>query len=92
MAILPGGKVWEMSRVDPDLLAEFSAITGEAAEYRRHSFGARSREKQFDEEGRSYFYLLSRHLSVIYRMVRSHPELQDQYQEWLRRYPTFTSD
>ena len=81
-----------MSKVDPDLLSEFSAITEEAAEYRRHSFGARSRKKQFDEEGRSYFYLLSRHLSIIHRMVRRHPELQDHYQEWLRRYPTFTSD
>ena len=91
-AILPPGKVREMSRIDPDLLSEFSVITEEAAEYRRHSFGARSREKQFNDEGRSYFYLLSRHLSVIHRMVRRHPELQVQYQEWLCRYPTFTSD
>jgi hypothetical protein len=81
-----------MSSVDPDLLAEFRAITEEAAEYRRHSFGARSREKQFDEEGRSYFYLLSRNASVIHRMVRCHPELQVEYQEWMRRYPMFTSD
>lgn len=53
-AILPPGKVWGMSRIDPDLLFEFSVITEETAEYRRHSFGARSREKQFDDEGRSY--------------------------------------
>jgi hypothetical protein len=74
------------------VLAEFRRITEEAAEYRRHSFGARSREKQFDEKGRSYFYLLSRQLLLIHRMVRRHPELQDEYYEWRRRYPTFTSD
>jgi hypothetical protein len=92
MVSLRPGRVWEVSRVDPDVLAEFRRIADEAAEYRRHSFGARSREKQFDEKGRNYFYLLSRHLLLMHRMVLRHLELQGEYQEWRRLYPTFTSD
>ena len=41
---------------------------------------------------RRYFYLLSRHLSDVHRMVRRHLELQDQYWEWMRRYPTLRFD
>lgn len=81
-----------MSEVDPDLLAEFKTLTELATAYRRHSFGARSHQKQFDEEGRSYFYLLSRQLLRIHHMVSLHPELKDEFLKWRDLYPTYTSD
>jgi hypothetical protein len=81
-----------VSDVDPNLLAEFNALTEQAEDYRRHSFGARSRQKQLDEQGRSYFYLLSQALLRIHHMVRLHPELKDEYLEWRRLYPSFTCD
>ena len=93
MALWPSGRVCQVSDVDPDLLAKFNRLTERAADYRRHSFGApRSDQPLLDEQGRSYFYLLSRHLLLIHNMVKLHPELKDQYQEWRRLYPTFTFD
>src|ERR1035438_5558594 len=35
---------------------------------------------------------LCHHLLAIHHVVESHPELQDDYREWRRLYPTFTSD
>jgi hypothetical protein len=87
--------VWqsvEVSEIDPDLLSEFNALTEQAADYRRHSFGAPPHPRRFDEEGHSYFVLLSHHLLLIHHMVKLHPELKDEYREWSRLYPTFTSD
>ena len=92
MAFEPSGKVFEVSKVDPDLIAEFKELTEQAAEYRRRSYGSRSHQKQLDDEGRSYFSLLSSHLLLIHHMVKRHPELEDQYREWRLRYHTFTSD
>jgi hypothetical protein len=78
--------------VDPDLLAMFNALTEHAAECRRRSYGARSRERQTDENGRTYYALLSQDLMSISQMVKRHPELKAEYQEWRSLYPTFTSD
>ena len=81
-----------MSEIDSDLLAEFKKVTEQAADYRKRSFGAESGQKHFDENGRSYFYLLSNHLMLIHHMVERHPELKEEYDKWRLVYPTFTSD
>jgi hypothetical protein len=73
--------------VDQWLLTEFKALTEEAAEYRRHSFGAPP-----GRQAPGAAFKLSRHLLLIDRMVKLHPELNDDYREWRRLYPTFTSD
>ena len=67
-----------MPEVDPDLLGEFNALTEQAADYRRGSYASRSHREQFDAEGRSYSALLSHHLGLIHRMVKRHPELNDE--------------
>jgi hypothetical protein len=77
--------------VQPELLAEFRTLTGQAAEYRRRSYG-RPRHLPRTEENRRAVVLLSRHLLLIAQMVKSHPELGDEYREWRQLYPTFTSD
>lgn len=94
-----------MSEVDPGLLAEFNALTERAADFRRHSYGSADYRRRSngspsqllgtpekDEEGRSYFSVLSHHLWLIHHMVELHPELADNYREWRLLYPTFSSD
>ncbi len=76
-----------MSEVDPKLLAEFKALTEQAAEYRRGSYGAPP-HKRTPGAARK----LSHQLLLIHYMVKEHPELEDEYREWRRRYPTFTSE
>ena len=62
-----------MSEIDPNLLAEFKALTEQAAHYRRYSFGAPIDQQRTDDEGRTYSALLSRHLLKIHLMVTHHP-------------------
>ena len=82
----------EVSEVDPELLTEFKALTEQAAHYRRYSYGAPPEQWRTDEDGRKYSALLSDRLLSIHHMVKLHPELEDEYREWNRLYPTFTSD
>lgn len=77
--------------VEPELLAQSNELVEEAAEYRRQSRGA-PLSKRGTLESRRAGYLLSRHLLSVHCMVTLHPELNDEYQEWRRIYPTFTSD
>jgi hypothetical protein len=56
----------------------------QAAEYRRGSSGAPP-HKQTPGAARK----LSHTLLLIHSVVKPHPELEDEYQEWRRRYPTF---
>lgn len=80
-----------MSTVDPELLAEFRMLTEQAAEYRRKSYG-RNRNLPRTEENRRAVPLLSGHLFLINSLVQMHPELREEYREWCRLYPSFTSD
>lgn len=77
--------------IDPDVLAEFDAITREAAEFRRQSYGLPMNQRATKESGRAAAQL-SHRLLAIHHVVEIHPELQDHYREWRRIHPTFTSD
>ena len=80
-----------MAEIDPNVQAEFNALTQEAAELRRQSYGLSMHQRETLEGSRA-FSQLSHRLLAIHHLVESHPELQDDYKEWRRLYPTFTSD
>ena len=92
MALQSSARVSKVPEVDPDLLAEFNVLTEQAAHYRRYSYGAPPEQQRTDADGRTYAALLSDRLLSIHHMVKLHPELEDEYREWRRLYPTFTSD
>jgi len=80
-----------VAEIDPNVLAEFNALAQEAAELRRQSYGLPMQQQQALESGRA-FSQLSHRLLAIHHLVESHPELQDDYREWRRLYPTSISD
>jgi len=86
--------VWQscsVAEIDPNVLAEFNTLTQEAAELRRQSYGVPMHQREALESSRA-FSQLSHRLLATHHLVESHPELQDDYTEWRRLYPTFTSD
>lgn len=80
-----------MSEVDPELRAEFQALCDKAAAYRRLSYG-RNRDLPRTEENRRAFPLLSHQLWLIGDLVTRHPELRDDWRNWVRIYPTLTCE
>jgi hypothetical protein len=82
----------DVSHVESELHGEFEALCAKAGEYRRLSYG-RDPNLPRAEEHRHAFPLLSHQLWLIGDLVNRHPELRDEYRNWvLRIYPTFTSE